>query len=429
VAALRRAAAAAGVEAHLVGGVLRDRLLGLPSRDFDSVVAGAGGAIAAAVADRLGAHLVRLGGKEFAAYRVVDARGEGWVLDVWDREGAPLAADLARRDFTVNSVALDLGAAPRADDAERLVDPFDGVGDVGRRLLKATTPGSFAGDALRVLRLPRLLVQLPGFTADPASLELARLAAPGLAGVAAERVREELVLLFQREGAPEALALLLALGVYPGLWRGAPGALQPAAAERWAARAVVELERLVPRAAELQALAPGAPPVDLLAARFTATFEHLPDGDLPAAARRARAVEAAERFRDAGYATRHLTARVARLLAAGPPPAGERERRRWLHALGGLWPTALARAGTAADGGGDRVRWRAVAGELAALMERDGGRILDPPRLLGGEEVQRLLGIPAGPEVGRALARLRRAQVDGEVGGREEAEALLRRGG
>ncbi|MGH9362036.1 MAG: CCA tRNA nucleotidyltransferase, partial [Thermoanaerobaculia bacterium] len=141
-------------ECHLVGGVLRDRLLGLPVKDLDAVVAGGGEQVAARLADELPARLVRLGGKEFAAFRLVARR---WVLDLWDREGTSLERDLARRDFTVNSFAW----APASGE---LADPFGGLDDLARRLLRATTPESFAGDPLRVLRLPRLLVQLPGFT-------------------------------------------------------------------------------------------------------------------------------------------------------------------------------------------------------------------------------------------------------------------------
>lgn len=187
VAAL--AEAAGDTPAHLVGGLLRDRLLGLPSRDFDAVVAGRGRAIAAAAADALGATLVLLGGREFAAFRVV---GDGWVLDLWDREETSLEADLARRDFTVDSFAIAL-----ADG--RLSDPFGGLADLARRVLRATTPASFTGDPLRVLRLPRLVAKLPGFAADPETLALGRAAAPGLAAVAAERVREELVLIFKSD--------------------------------------------------------------------------------------------------------------------------------------------------------------------------------------------------------------------------------------
>jgi len=62
-------------------------------------------------------------------------------------------------------------------------------------------------------------------------------------------------------------------------------------------------------------------------------------------------------------------------------------------------------------------------------VEADGPAILRPPALLRGEEVAAILGVAPGPEVGRALARLRRAQVEGTVRSREAAVALLRQPG
>src|SRR5687768_9184646 len=82
------------VECHLVGGVLRDRALGLPVHDIDAVVAGRGREVSERLAAALPARLVPLGGKEFAAFRLV---GEDLVLDLWDRERTSLYDDLARR--------------------------------------------------------------------------------------------------------------------------------------------------------------------------------------------------------------------------------------------------------------------------------------------------------------------------------------------
>lgn len=212
VRALGEVAAELGVEIHLVGGILRDRFLGLPSRDLDAVVGGEGETIAARLAERLGARLVRLGGKDFGAYRLI-ARGEEaapWVLDLWDREGTTLAADLARRDFTVDSIALAVGTDGSAAPGE-LVDPHGGVADLRHRVLRATTAESFRGDPLRVLRLPRLLVQLPGFTIESATLELARASAADLVEVASERVRSELGILFSHPDAARGTAIADAL--------------------------------------------------------------------------------------------------------------------------------------------------------------------------------------------------------------------------
>jgi tRNA nucleotidyltransferase/poly(A) polymerase len=392
------------VELHLVGGVLRDRALGLPVHDFDAVVSGRGKEISERLSETLPARLVLLGGKEFAAYRLVG--GED-VVDIWDRAGTTLHQDLARRDFTINSFAFDLRT-------QEVSDPFGGLDDLNRKVLRATTPRSFTGDPLRVLRLPRLLLRLPGFKAEPDTVALARRSAPGLAGIASERVRDELLLLFDHPDAARGLALLLELDLYPGLWLGRPGEPGPPGF------ALSELDVLPGIIRELKNHSPSIS-VDARAARLASVFVNLP-GDRP--------LEALERFQDAGYLTRALASDVARLLRLLQMPGlpgdglGDLGRRRFLHQAGALWATATCflAAHTAARG----RRWRHALPHLAELARREGETLFEPPRLVDGAEVQALLGIPPGPEVGRALQAVREAQVDGDVKTRDEAISLLR---
>jgi tRNA nucleotidyltransferase/poly(A) polymerase len=397
---------AGSVPCHLVGGALRDRLLGLPSHDLDAVVAGRGREIAEAVAAALPARFVPLGGKEFAAYRLV---GEGCVLDLWDRAGMSLEEDLARRDFTVNSFAY----APRGGV---IADPWGGLPDLERRVLRATTRESFTGDPLRVLRLPRLTLQLPGFAAGPATLALARASAPGVGLVAAERVRDELEKIFGDPDAHRGLALLAALDLYPGLWLGQPGEPGPAGAAAPAAAAVREIEALPGCIQTLRTLtAPESLAVDARAARYAILFAHLPGGPH------------LERFRDAGYLPHRAAAQVAALLAWESLPGDDLARRRFLHAVGPAWPTAACFLGAQAAARGEGAAWRAALLPLALLARREGEAIFDPPRLLTGADVQALLGIPPGPAVGQALAALRAAQVAGTVETREAATAFVER--
>ena len=514
-------AACGATECHLVGGVLRDRLLGLATHDLDAVVAGRGDEIAGELAARLPARLVRLGGEDFAAYRLVlggrtastpgtasDASdttvpfGHRIILDLWDRQSLPLHDDLARRDFTVDSIAL----APRDGT---VVDPFGGLADLERRVLRATTGQSFTGDPLRVLRLVRLLVRLPGFSVEPETLELARRAAPRLPAIAAERIREELRLLLsypptERPGAAAAatghagaagraadtgaagaaggaadardaaaaeaepasltspavigLRMLAALDLYPGLWLGAPGIPGAREGTAAAARAGAELAALPACAGELEGLLaagedPGRarngeaarraalsestaataaaggsvqpragaprPGIDLAAARFAATFRHLP---------RTAAAGAASRMQEAGYVSARQLAEIAPLLAEPAElPETDLERRRFLHHHGWRWLTVACSWGgaAAAAGGAARERWRRAAAPLCELARREGPELIEPPRLVSGDDVQRLLGLTAGPGVGAALAALTAAQVAGDVRTRGDAERFL----
>ncbi len=399
--------AAGDAPCHLAGGALRDRLLGLPTHDIDAVVAGRGREIAERVAAALSARLVLLGGKEFAAYRLV---GKDFVLDLWDRDAVPLDEDLARRDLTVNSFAWEPATGV-------IADPFGGLVDLERRILRATTPESFRGDPLRVLRVPRLALQLPGFAAGPTTLALARRSAADVAAVAAERVRDELTRILAHPEAHRGIAILAALDLYPGLWLGRPGEPGPAAA----AAAVRALETLLEGCLELRridtAAADGA---NLAIARSALLFSAL-------AAEPAAAAAHLGRFAKAGYLTPRAAADAGRLLGLAELPRDERSRRHFLHNLGDLWPTAVLFLGAAAARRGEAETWRAALRPLVELARREGDSILHPPRLVSGEEVQQILGVAPGPPVGRALAAVRRAQIEGEVRTRDEAAALVAR--
>ena len=392
--------AAAGTPCHLVGGLLRDRLLGVPGSDFDAVVAARGRQIGERLARALPARLVDLGGKAFAAYRLA---GRGFTLDIWDRQGQELKADLARRDFTVNAFALDVAE-------RRVADPFGGLADLERRRLKATTPGVFADDPLRVLRLVRLCLQLPGFTADAETRALARSASSGLAGVAVERVREELAKVMRSPAAPAGFDLLVELGVYPGLLLGRPGEAGDAS------RADRLLRRLEPALLEMMGR------------------DSLPHGRLePAGPRMAVLIgglaaggEALDGYHRAGYLTAREASRCRRLLSCRAAPGSDAEARWFLHLWGEDWPAATAMLAAIAEPPLARAEWRRHLDRLAALAERHGATIFAPRPLLDGEEIGRLLGLEPGPEIGAAVARLRRAQVEGRVGDRAEAERYLR---
>ncbi|HTQ81454.1 MAG TPA: hypothetical protein VMM92_15755 [Thermoanaerobaculia bacterium] len=416
VQALLATAAARKVPCHLVGGVLRDRLLGLPSHDLDAVVAGQGREIAETLAAALPARFVALGGREFAAFRLV---GRDFVLDLWDRGEMSLAADLARRDFTVNSFAYGL-------ESGEIADPFDGLGDLGRRVLRATTGESFRGDPLRVLRLPRLTLQLPGFAADPGTLSLARQSAPALVAVAAERVRDELERIFDHPEAHRGLALLAALDLYPGLWLGHPGEPQAAAGSD-SLGVLREIEALPECIQQLRLLdAAAAEAVSGREARLAALFAHLPGGPGAAAAHLAG-------FRDASYLTPKSAARIGLLLGwLAPPraalPSDDLGRRRFLHAAHAPdtgWPTTVCSLGARAVARGEAEEWRRELRPLVELAKTEGESLFNPPRLLSGTDLQTMFGVPAGPRIGRALAALRAAQVDGRVRTREEAVEIL----
>ncbi|MBF0179971.1 MAG: multifunctional CCA addition/repair protein [Magnetococcales bacterium] len=197
------------MNAYRVGGCVRDALLGIPAKERDWLVVGE-------TPEGMLARGFRQVGAEFPVYLHPETREE-YALARTERKSGPgykgfevacspeiaLEEDLARRDLTINAMALD--------HADRLIDPFGGERDVRRRVLRHVSP-AFAEDPLRVLRVARFLARFNylGFTIDPETLglmgELAR--AGELAHLTSERVWQETVLAL-RTRAPEVFFQVL----------------------------------------------------------------------------------------------------------------------------------------------------------------------------------------------------------------------------
>jgi poly(A) polymerase len=193
--------------AWLVGGAVRDQLLGRPTTDFDVAVAGDEvHELAASLARASGAFRFELS-DAFGAWRVI-ARDRRWQVDLLPLMGETIESDLARRDLTVNAIARRLGGQ------EEFVDPFAGREDLAARRLRMVSERAFLDDPLRVMRLPRLACEL-GFEIEPATEAAAAAAADGLARVAAERVFAELKRIVSADRAVEGLELLERCGATP----------------------------------------------------------------------------------------------------------------------------------------------------------------------------------------------------------------------
>lgn len=194
----------------LVGGAVRDLLLGRPRTDVDLVVEGD----AAALAKRLGGAEV-----EHERFGTVKVEVEGHELDIasartetYPEPGAlpvvgpaeSIEADLARRDFSVNAMAIPLTEDPH------LIDPYEGREDLRRGLLSVLHPGSFVDDPTRAIRAARYASRY-GFTLEPETDRLLR--KTNLATVSADRRRAELERLAAEPTGRVGLGLLAGWGI------------------------------------------------------------------------------------------------------------------------------------------------------------------------------------------------------------------------
>jgi poly(A) polymerase len=444
--------------AWLVGGALRDRLLGRPTPDLDVVVDGDVRAAARRLGRGAGGASFELS-DQFGAWRVV-ARDRAWQVDLTPLQGGSLETDLAARDLTVNAMAEPLSGG-------ELVDPHGGARDLEERRLRMVSAEAFDADALRTLRVARLATELD-FEIDPATADAVRQRASGLATVAQERVFSELRRLVIADDPVRGIGLIdeldLTAHVLPEL-----SALRGVEQNPYHHRdvhghtlevlqAVVGLERDPAGALGDDALA--APVGALLAEpladeltrggglRFGAllhdvakprTRTELPDGRIgfphhdEQGADMAR--DALARLRASERLRSHVAALARHHLRLGflvhDMPLDRRAIYRYLVACEPVEAdvTLLSVADRLATRG--RKADEAIARHLelartvlaAALARRAAG---PQPPLVRGDELAAELGIARGPELGVLMAQIAEARFAGEVSTRAEALALAR---
>ncbi len=210
---LKRAAPLLGADVYLVGGTVRDSLLGQGSarHDLDLAVPRDALSIARRLADHLGGHLVILKEERGTARVLVEDAGESYQLDLADFRGAGLEADLWGRDFTVDALAVRLTEL-LGDGAAPLIDPLGGLEDLEKRRLRLCAPTALLDDPARSLRAVRL-AQAFEMTIPP-DLESALAAVgPLLSQVAVERLRDEFLRLMDLPRGSQGLRELDRLGL------------------------------------------------------------------------------------------------------------------------------------------------------------------------------------------------------------------------
>jgi poly(A) polymerase len=200
----------------VVGGALRDELLGREVTDIDIAVEGDPEQAARELAAELRAPVFQLS-EAFGAWRVVDGR-EGRIYDFAPLQGETIEEDLGKRDFSVNAMARRLGAGGAAAAAQGgdLIDPLGGRADLEARTLRVLGPAAYENDPLRPLRMARFAAEL-GFSPDAETERLTAAAAPRVAEASGERVFAELRRLVLAPGAVEGLALADRLGLLPAV--------------------------------------------------------------------------------------------------------------------------------------------------------------------------------------------------------------------
>jgi tRNA nucleotidyltransferase (CCA-adding enzyme) len=431
----------AGHQAHLVGGGIRDLLLGRAPSDFDVATSALPDVVMALFGSRYaiptglqhGTVTVLAGDRERPRHvEVTTFRGEGEYLDGRRPSvvhfSATLEEDLARRDFTMNAIAYDPIAGV-------VTDPFGGQKDLAAKLVRAVGDPleRFREDGLRPMRAVRQATQL-GFTIDPPTQAAIPATLASFRKVSFERIRDELFKMMAASGPASGIELMRETGlmaeVIPELLEGV-GVTQNryhkfdvyghtlATLDGARGDAVVKLGALLhdvgkPRSRQPKEGAPG---------EFS-FFRHEFVGAEMAA-------DICQRLKVSSEQRENVTALVKNHMFFYEPQWTDGKIRRFVREVGAeRLPAlfALRCADITGRGYGEdpdketrelKERIEKVAAEDAALHIKD--------LAIDGKDVMRILGIPPGKQIGQILGRLLERVIDDpELNTKEGLEALVR---
>ncbi len=173
---------------YIVGGSLRDILLEKEPEDIDIAVLGDAEAYASELADKMKGKLIILGKKEFKTYKVITKKNS---FDLTSAHENSIEANLKKRDFTINSLALNLWE-------NKIIDIFDAISDIKNKKIKMASDNIFEKDPLRLLRAYRISLQT-GFTIEKETAERIKKDSELIAKSAAERITSELFKIFDNK--------------------------------------------------------------------------------------------------------------------------------------------------------------------------------------------------------------------------------------
>jgi len=469
------------IPVYLVGGAVRDALLGLQAHDYDFVLPERAMETGRKAAASLGAAYYPLDKeRDIARLILLDSEGERKILDFAAIRGPDLDSDLQARDFTINAMAVDLR------QPQQLLDPLGGATDLHAKVLRACSPRSLRDDPVRILRAVRQAAAYR-LHIDRGTRRLMVEAASLLSQVSPERIRDELFRILagsQLSASLRALDILGALAIILPELDALHGVEQtpPHYQDVWEhTLAVVDKLQMV-----LNVLGPHYDPnaggslmAGLLSMRLgryrTSLDEHFAtalnadrslkallflgalyhDAGKPAT----RQVDEQGKTRFLGHekigaelvSTRGLALRLSNVeierlknlvanhmrplwLAQAGPQATRRAIYRFYRDTGpaGVEVCLLSLADVWGIYGAALPPevWRRhldIVRQLFAAWWETKDKHVSPPAILNGRELMAALGLESGPQVGRLLEAIRAAQAEGYVENRDEAVEFARK--
>lgn len=433
---LSRLAKERNLSLYLVGGTLRDLLLGLKRKDYDLAIPREQAAAISAIEEAFSFRFFRVGKEEEkSTFRIIR---DGFSLDCTYLQGESIDADLGRRDFTINAIAYGFRE-------ERFYWVREAIEDLEKRVIRAVSDRSIDQDLLRMLRAVRYATVLDRFRIEEDLKREIRSKAERITEVAAERIKTELDQILLSPRPDQGIRLLHETGLlfrlFPEL-RGLENLDQNAHHHLDVLPHVFLVLEKMRWACDWVRSNFGEPALsdgDRLALTYAALFHDIGkqdtysrdgEGKVHFIHHESFSAQAAERIMERLRFSNMLKFRVLRLVENHmrilnlSAETKENALRRLVHRMGNEAPllVLLSLADKEASRGILSYQTDSVveAHCLRVLQLHGQKEIVQPPRLISGHDVM-ALGYPPGPKVGQILSFVREKQIAGEIRTREEA--------
>ncbi len=434
--------------AYLVGGAVRDLLLGLEAHDLDFALAQGTYAVARKVADHYGGDFYILDPeREAARVILMDPEKQRWVVDFTRFRGKTIQDDLQARDFTITAMGLPV------QRPDQLLDPCGGQKDLEEGVIRSCAKDALANDPLRALRAVRMAAQLR-FEITPETVKQIRAVIPDFSLISPERMRDELFRIFEGPHQAAALRSMQGLGMVPEILpeireihpyqinmfrklEKITGVLDleydQEMAANWDYRLLADrLGRFRKpfNAHQSEHLVPGRSRLQLMF--LTGLYVERADASQAPRSGSAEQRSIADSLQLSNQEIDHLShilgsvSDFRAMVKMGEIPLREIYRYFRRHGEAGISGVFLALAGFLADSGRPEGQepWARQLDSARVLLEswwefRE--ERISPPRLLDGNDLQALFSLPPGPQIGDLLENIREAQVMGMISNREDA--------
>ncbi|RMF92131.1 MAG: CCA tRNA nucleotidyltransferase [Candidatus Schekmanbacteria bacterium] len=423
ISILRKISQRKRIKIYLVGGFIRDCLLGRLPVDMDYIVEKDAEKIAQEFAQKIRGKFIIMGKPPKTSYRVA-ARGN--IIDFVDAVDGILVNDLSKRDFTINAISLEI-------NSWKLFDPFKGIEDIDNKIIREVSPQSLKDDPIRILRAVRYAATIEDMKIDDETYFHMVKESPNIIDCAFERFAEEVNKMFLSFNPHRGITLLIRTRLIANIFCSlmSEKEFNMASIEQDEDKFIREILPQIKNASESEEYRDILRPFEKAKALWISALLIFYLDKFDSHITKIKKILKHMRF-SAKDVSRiyNVVAGTLELCDIAKEEIVDDDK---LKLFIGKWGKDFVVMQNLFEGlyllkGISEEKKKKTSERLASIFIDDGERLLSPPNLVNGNDVKKILGMDeSGTKIGMVLKKIRELQFIGRIKNREEALEFIRK--